>query len=401
MHKRNNKIVTTLLALILSSQSFTSAFSYSGWADTYIQYCVQKGIISGDNGDLMPDFYLTREQMAKILIEAFEIDMTYFGKCEYEDVLPQRWSYQYISKYQEYVLENTKNFNPAEPVTREEFLAMTVKLAGYSNHNPQHEAAMQKKLSDYWKIDEKYYRLIVIGYENGFITGSDGELRPKDTLTRAEACAMLYRVLHALETNKLSDYFHSEQQSSNNNQIIAPTPVVQEEKIDYVTPLVGPSEVTLEQAKQWARNRGAHERFINIADLYWQYGELTGIRADVMYAQAAKETNFGKYTGQVKPEQNNWAGIKKYGATGDEPQDHEDFLTPEDGVRGHFNHMSAYVGLSPIGEPHGRYKSVKSLSWAGTVKMVEELGGKWCPTPTYGVSIMKDYVEKMKATKVN
>ena len=165
------------------------------------------------------------------------------------------------------------------------------------------------------------------------------------------------------------------------------------------TPLIGASVATLEQAKKWAQNRGAHQRYIDIADLYWKYGELTGIRADVLYAQAAKETNFGKYTGQVKPEQNNWAGIKKYGATGDLPEDHEDFATPEDGVRGHFNHMCAYVGLNPVGEPHGRYRSVKSLSWAGTVKTVEQLGGKWCPDANYGVSIINNYLNPMINTK--
>ena len=118
------------------------------------------------------------------------------------------------------------------------------------------------------------------------------------------------------------------------------------------------------------------DRFLDAADIYWKYGELTGIRPEVLYAQAAKETAFGNYGGAVLPEMNKFAGIKKYGATGDATEDHESFATPDDGVRAHFNHMSAYVGLEPIGEVHGRYNSVKSLSWAGTVKYVEALGGR-------------------------
>ena len=103
----------------------------------------------------------------------------------------------------------------------------------------------------------------------------------------------------------------------------------------------------------------------------------------MLYAQAAHETNFGHYTGQVPPAYNNWAGIKTANAAGDKPEDHEQFATPEDGVRAHFNHMAAYVGLKPIGEPHGRYFVVTRLSWAGSVKTVVELSGKWAPSATY------------------
>jgi len=51
--------------------------------------------------------------------------------------------------------------------------------------------------------------------------------------------------------------------------------------------------------------------------------------------------------------------------------------------------MAAYLGLDPIGEPHPRYEVVKSMPWAGTVRYVEELGGKWAPSATYGQSIVK------------
>lgn len=49
-------------------------------------------------------------------------------------------------------------------------------------------------------------------------------------------------------------------------------------------------------------------------------------------------------------------------AAGSEPEDHEQFETHEEGVRAHFNHISAYVGLTPIGEPHGRYHLVTLIS---------------------------------------
>lgn len=166
------------------------------------------------------------------------------------------------------------------------------------------------------------------------------------------------------------------------------------------TPILGPAQATIEQVQEWARSRGAHQRFVDIAPSYWRYGTLFGIRPEVLYCQAGKETAFGRYTGAVRPEQNNWAGIKTRDAKGDRPEDHESFPTPDDGVRAHFNHMGAYVGLAPIGEPHGRYHVVRSLPWAGTIRYVEELGGKWAPNPDYGRSIVRDYLEPLLATQV-
>ncbi|UNC93600.1 glucosaminidase domain-containing protein [Candidatus Contubernalis alkaliaceticus] len=153
--------------------------------------------------------------------------------------------------------------------------------------------------------------------------------------------------------------------------------------------IVRPTTTTVQKAQQWAASKQAHQRFIDIAPLYWHYGNLTGINPEILYVQSAHETAYGHYTGIVSPEQNNWAGIKTRYATGDTPADHETFASPEDGVRGHFNHMSAYVGLPPIGVPHGRYHTVMSLTWAGTITTVEEMGARWAVHSIYAERVMQ------------
>ncbi len=159
--------------------------------------------------------------------------------------------------------------------------------------------------------------------------------------------------------------------------------------------IAGKSSVPMSVAVQWAEKKGAAQRFIDIASLYWQFGSLTGIRPEVLYAQSAYETNYGRFTGLVSPAHNNWAGIKIANPEGDRPEDHERFSTPEEGVRAHFNHIAAYVGIKALGEPHGRYHVVNSLDWAGTVKTVEELSGKWAPSSTYHVRIV-EMIKEMK-----
>lgn len=164
---------------------------------------------------------------------------------------------------------------------------------------------------------------------------------------------------------------------------------------DTKTAIVGQPEVTIAQAQQWARSRKANQRFIDIAPLYWQFGQLTGIRPEVLYVQAAIETDFGHYTSRVPPSYHNWAGIKIAGAEGEAIENHEVFASPEDGVRGHFNHISAYLGLDPTGEPHGRYYHVLSKPWAGMVAYVEELSGRWNQLPDYHSYIL-DLLDQIK-----
>lgn len=166
------------------------------------------------------------------------------------------------------------------------------------------------------------------------------------------------------------------------------------------TPIRSRTKSTVAQGQAWAINKGAHKRFVDIAPLYWEYGERTGINPEILYLQAAKETNFGRYTGAVKPEMNNWAGIKTFDAAGDRTEDHETFATPEDGVRAHFNHMGIYCGVDPIGEPHPRWYKTSTVGWRGTVQYVEDLGGRWAPSLDYGISITRDYLKHLYKTPV-
>lgn len=382
--KKSIKILAAALFATIAAES--AAFASFEWAKDAVEYCVDNAILTGmENGDLALGDNLTREQMAKMMVDAFELmpketeaadeETAEVSKEEpiYSDVTEDRWSYSYVMAFSPYVKKQNKRFNPEEKVTRAEFAASLVLSSGLKESNLRNADILTMEFDDADSVDKDYKKLLSIAVERGYYKGSEQLLRPNDLLTRAEACSLMYRVL-----------------GSSKGLVTLDLGVRQSE-----TPLVGEAEVSLDDAKAWAEKRGAAQIFIDIADIYWEYGEITGIRPEILYAQAAKETGFGKFGGAVVPEQNNWAGIKTKTATGDRMEDHETFETPEDGVRGHFNHISAYIGLEPIGEPHGRYYSVKSIAWAGTVKTLEELGGKWCPDLYYGYSILHKYIEEM------
>ena len=354
-------IIFASIFITATSSVFADYKEEFPWAAEAVKYCVEKGILQGDEkGDLLLGDNLTQAQCAALIVRTFDID---YSNANVK--LPvNHWAKDEIDKVSGYLLR-PDDFDADEFATREMFIATLARSLGIPADTKV--SVLKENFKDYSVAYSEYLPYLAAAYKRGLVQGSENKLFPKDNLFRAEAVTLIYRVLT----------------SKDDTVTIKPAPPKTQ------THIMGDAQISLASAKKWAKARGAHERFIDIAQYYWLYGDLTGMRPEVLYAQAAHETNFGKYGGRVLPEMNNWAGIKKYGATGDETEDHETFETPEDGVRGHFNHMCAYTGVSPIGETHGRYSSVVRLKWAGTIKYVEQLGGTWCPDTQYGNLVLK------------
>lgn len=357
------KVILLIFAITICMSTFsvqakTWREEYS-WAEESVQYCLDNGIIAGDEyGDLMLGDNLTRAQMARIFTDTFALEAD--GAMEFDDVKKTDWFYKYAKTIQDYMPVKTGEFDGGAYVTREEFAATIVKASGLKAASSY--TITNHSFKDASEVDDGYKNLVETAVVNLYLLGDNGNIRPKDLLTRAEACCFLYRAVKPEAGKHL---------------------------------ITGEAQVTLSQAQRWAEDKGAADIFIEAAPLYWRWGEAFGIRPEVMYAQAGKETAYGNYGGAVLPEMNNWAGIKVKNPEGDRTEDHETFETPEEGVRAHFNHMSAYIGVAPIGEPHERYYVVKTIAWAGTVKFVEQLGGRWCPDINYGYDILK-MIDNMK-----
>lgn len=367
---------TTLGAEPKSMEQFVDVTENHAWAHEAISALCEEGILNGiDETHFAPDDIVSREQFAKMLCLALDTELNPEDAQSYIDVEDDRWSFAYIEAVKDYFpLEDSRpinQFGPEDDFVRQSVAATMINGMGLSaSSNLFNASVLEDYFSDADSVSLSIKTQVSIAIERGILRGADEKIRPQEPVTRAEAAVFIHRMM-----------------------------LIRQGKGELVfvtnTPIVAESQVSLERAKEWAAERGAHQRFIDIADIYWKYGEITGIRPEVLYAQAAKETGYGKYGGRVLPEQNNWAGIKTATANGDRTEDHETFETPDDGVRAHFNHMSAYLGLPPVGEPHGRYHTASRTAWAGTVKTVEELGNKWAPEHTYGYSMVARYILPM------
>ena len=124
-----------------------------------------------------------------------------------------------------------------------------------------------------------------------------------------------------------------------------------------------------------------------LVSYYYQEGEREGIRPDVAFAQALKETGFFRYGGTVTPDQNNYCGLGTTSATVKGAY----FASSELGVRAHIQHLLAYAStrqpLEPVVDP--RYDLVRSVYGTSTLTRWEDLNGRWAvPGTTYGQSIL-------------
>ncbi|RGS73990.1 mannosyl-glycoprotein endo-beta-N-acetylglucosamidase [Mitsuokella sp. AF21-1AC] len=124
-----------------------------------------------------------------------------------------------------------------------------------------------------------------------------------------------------------------------------------------------------------------------LVSYYYEEGEREGIRPDVAFAQALKETGFFRYGGDVIPQQNNFCGL---GTTGGGVKG-AFFQTAQLGVRAHIQHLLAYASTrepsAPVIDP--RYQLVRDSYGDRTLGRWEDLNGRWAvPGHTYGQSIL-------------
>lgn len=157
-----------------------------------------------------------------------------------------------------------------------------------------------------------------------------------------------------------------------------------------------PACVTPERLMAFVRSRndGLEARFADVARWYKHYGEAWRVRWDYAFFQMVVETNALRFRrgdgsrGDVRPEQNNFAGIGTTG--GGVPGDA--FPDVKTGVLGHIQHLVAYSGerlAAPVA-PRTRAKQddiISASSRTGRPVRFSDLARRWAVDRRYGQSI--------------
>jgi hypothetical protein len=156
------------------------------------------------------------------------------------------------------------------------------------------------------------------------------------------------------------------------------------------TPIMGSEAVTIEHCRQFIRK--VNPNAPDIIPFYQKYGEILGIRWGYAVAQMIKETNYLRFGGDVKPEQNNFAGISAIGGVQGAA-----FATPEQGVIAHLEHLYAYASTSALPVSLPKIDPRFDLVTRGIAPNWEDLNGRWAvPGINYGQEIVIVYQQMLK-----
>ncbi|MBD2628820.1 hormogonium tapered terminus morphoprotein TftA [Trichormus variabilis] len=128
-------------------------------------------------------------------------------------------------------------------------------------------------------------------------------------------------------------------------------------------------------------NDNALIQFPDVPKLYREEAALEGVNHDLAFCQMCLETGFLRFGSDVKPQQNNFAGL---GAIGGGAQA-ASFPSARIGVRAHIQHLKAYASLEPLvqQEVDPRFRFVTR----GIAPSVDQLSGRWSADLDYGTKI--------------
>lgn len=342
-----------------------------------IEVLAQLGVVAGfSDGRFRPEAPVTRQQFAKMVVLAMRIPVSEADVSAFSDVMRTGPETLFPDNYvaavaREGITTGTKKptptapglFSPGVEVSLAQVVTMMTRASGKALTPPS-----EGYRSTWGDFNIAHGPTARLAQYNGLLRYFPTQaVSPWKSATRGEVSALLYNLM-GTDLQGLNGLFLG--QSSD---------------------LVGYFR---------AQNRTS-ERFTvplgELARLYVVYGHRFGIRADMAWAQMVHETGFGEYGGDVKPGQNNMAGI---GATGGVPGN--SFSTAELGVIAHYIHLAWYIYPDHLDDPYcvrsvdpavpgdPRHFVIDGKPHKGNVRTVLDLSGKWAvPGIGYGAALQR------------
>jgi N-acetylmuramoyl-L-alanine amidase/Mannosyl-glycoprotein endo-beta-N-acetylglucosaminidase len=153
---------------------------------------------------------------------------------------------------------------------------------------------------------------------------------------------------------------------------------------DQIDRIMGHGNTSLVQLMTFlkSKNPDALNRFPDLPKFYREEGAAEGVNFDIAFAQMGLETNFLRFGGTVKPEQNNFASLGGVGTA----EGGATFASARLGVRAHIQHLKAYASTEPLkqAEVDPRFRFVRR----GVAPLLDQLSGRWTADTQYGTKIL-------------
>lgn len=171
----------------------------SHWAVKYIEFVYENQIMSGDpNGNFRPDDYITREEWTKVILEAFSVK-TEGAQCDFADVSPDAWYYDYVAKAFELDVVNGTSetyFGAGSNIRRQDAVVMLYRLCSMVRDLSGYSEDGAKNFEDAANISDYATKAVSVFADMKVVNGySDGRFVPEGIITRAEAAKIVAALL--------------------------------------------------------------------------------------------------------------------------------------------------------------------------------------------------------------
>lgn len=169
------------------------------WAQAYIDELAFNKIVNGvSSNSFLPDKHITRAEFSKMLCNAFSIkrnsDLTQFT-----DISKSDWFYNEVCALNQRGIINgisPDTFAPLTNITREDAVVMIMRIYDKFENSVK---ISDPDFYDSVQISNYAHNHIRSAFSLGIVKGNpDGNFLPKGNITRAEAVALVYRMIKSL-----------------------------------------------------------------------------------------------------------------------------------------------------------------------------------------------------------
>lgn len=168
------------------------------WSKDYIVKLHEMGIVSGDGKNFNPNDYITRQELCVMLSRALQLEPK-DDELKYADANEiDAWAINHVIAVTEADImtgyKESNEFRPDDYIAREEAAVILSNALGYDEN-----LDFELEYTDINQISNEALDAIKNLQVKGIINGSNGKFRPKDFLTRGEACKLIYDLLNIME----------------------------------------------------------------------------------------------------------------------------------------------------------------------------------------------------------
>lgn len=191
--------VTLMLSIVFTQSIFADTIfpdvAENAWYADHVAAVAEAGIIIGNSqGEFMPAGTLNADQFIKTMVVAVGHDV---GNGD------RYWASKYIDKARALNIIDENEFNTqvisSQPITRAQMAKVIQRVLYYleGEYTYTKKDAIMAYIPDITDVmGSGYEEYIFQVYERGIITGdSNGNFKPNATVTRAEASAVLHRII--------------------------------------------------------------------------------------------------------------------------------------------------------------------------------------------------------------